>query len=108
MGLLDEAIREHLELKRRRGTDPRVLAREEREALAPVPHHHDILGAEPAEDPIAYLPVADSPTEAHAVPTPAPFSLDEPPAGHLSASQETAELDMALVMGEDPPPWQHP
>jgi hypothetical protein len=36
MGLLDEAIREHLELMRRRGADPSAIAREEREALAPV------------------------------------------------------------------------
>src|SRR5437588_9844800 len=35
MGLLDEAIREHLELKRRRGADPAAVARAEREALGP-------------------------------------------------------------------------
>ncbi len=37
MGLLDEAIRDHLELKRRSGADPGVVAREEHEALAPGP-----------------------------------------------------------------------
>jgi hypothetical protein len=36
MGLLDEAIKEHLELKRRRGADPTDIEREEREALGPV------------------------------------------------------------------------
>ncbi len=36
MGLLDDAIREHLELKRRRGADPGEVARQQREALAPV------------------------------------------------------------------------
>jgi hypothetical protein len=36
MGLLDEAIREHLELKRRRGADPGEVERLEREALGPV------------------------------------------------------------------------
>ena len=36
MGLLDDAIREHLELKRRRGADPTELERQEREALGPV------------------------------------------------------------------------
>jgi hypothetical protein len=36
MGLLDEAIKEHLELKRRRGADPTEIEREEREALGPV------------------------------------------------------------------------
>lgn len=36
MGLLDEAIREHLQLKRRRGADPTEVERLEREALGPV------------------------------------------------------------------------
>ena len=36
MGLLDDAIREHLELKRRRGADPTEIERAEREALGPV------------------------------------------------------------------------
>jgi hypothetical protein len=36
MGLLDEAIREHLDLKRRRGADPNEIERLEREALGPV------------------------------------------------------------------------
>ena len=58
MGLLDEAIREHLELKRRRGADPTEIERLEREALGPVrplgqePPGPDTLGvgtADPAE-----------------------------------------------------------
>ncbi len=36
MGLLDEAIREHLNLKRRRGADPAEVERAEREALGPA------------------------------------------------------------------------
>ena len=36
MGLLDDAIREHLELKRLRGADPGAVAREEHDALGPV------------------------------------------------------------------------
>jgi hypothetical protein len=36
MGILDDAIREHLELKRRRGADPSEIARLEHEALGPV------------------------------------------------------------------------
>ncbi len=36
MGLLDDAIREHLELKRRRGADPAEIERDEQEALGPV------------------------------------------------------------------------
>jgi hypothetical protein len=36
MGLLDDAIREHLELKRQRGADPSEVARDERAALGPL------------------------------------------------------------------------
>src|SRR5438552_18612562 len=36
MGLLDDAIREHLDLKRRPGADPAEVERAEREALGPV------------------------------------------------------------------------
>jgi hypothetical protein len=36
MGLLDEAIKEHLELKRRHGADPGEVARLEHEALGPA------------------------------------------------------------------------
>jgi hypothetical protein len=36
MGLLDDAIREHLELKRSRGADPTEVSRQEDEALGPV------------------------------------------------------------------------
>lgn len=52
MGLLDEAIREHLDLKRRRGADPAEIERAEREALGPVRRGRD---PEPALDqPPAY------------------------------------------------------
>ena len=36
MGLLDDAIREHLELKRRHGADPTEVERQEQEALGPA------------------------------------------------------------------------
>jgi hypothetical protein len=36
MGLLDDAIREHLDLKRSRGADPSEIAKEEADALGPV------------------------------------------------------------------------
>src|SRR4051812_9900030 len=36
MGLLDDAIRQHLELKRRHGADPSEVARQEQEALGPA------------------------------------------------------------------------
>jgi hypothetical protein len=59
MGLLDDAIREHLDLKRRRGADPSEIAREESEALGPVRR------GEPAEvadaDAALDRPYADEP-----------------------------------------------
>lgn len=54
MGLLDEAIRDHLDLKRRRGADPADVERAEREALGPVrrdPFEHGPDDFEPASMP---------------------------------------------------------
>lgn len=48
MGLLDDAIREHLDLKRRRGADPAEVARLEQEALGPV--RREPAPDEPAAD----------------------------------------------------------
>jgi hypothetical protein len=101
MGLLDDAIREHLELKRRGGADPNAVARAEHEALAPVfPDEAEVLDGH-GDDPPAGSPVADS-----------GLDVDEHVEEHrhgahqladLSAmSQETAELDMRAVMEEDP------
>jgi len=102
MGLLDEAIREHLELKRRRGADPTAVAREEQEALAPsfpAEHgdpdgddgyrEHEPQGVHDEEAPAQVGPVDDA-ADAHAE------------LGDLSgAGQETAELDMQAVLEED-------
>ena len=46
MGLLDDAIREHLDLKRRRGADPNEIERAEREALGPVRRGPELAGEE--------------------------------------------------------------
>ena len=46
MGLLDDAIREHLDLKRRRGADPAEVERAEREALGPVRRNPEPLDDE--------------------------------------------------------------
>jgi hypothetical protein len=54
MGLLDDAIRDHLDLKRRRGADPSEVERAEREALGPVrrnPTPAELAEAEAAEAP---------------------------------------------------------
>ena len=68
MGLLDDAIREHLDLKRRRGADPAELERAEREALGPVRRKGDVAPADyPADADEAFdaeaedAPVGSSP-----------------------------------------------
>ena len=50
MGLLDDAIREHLELKRLRGADPTEVARQEREALGPARRVADAQEEEGADE----------------------------------------------------------
>jgi hypothetical protein len=93
MGLLDDAIREHLELKRLRGADPGEVAREQREALDPVPR-------EPSEELLEDASDADR----------AEVALEgDPPASEsgfdagLAEAGETAELDMESVLGEESP-----
>jgi hypothetical protein len=70
MGDLDDAIREHLELKRLRGADPAEVARQEHDALAPVTRSHPIVvspprpsDSEPLEDPERH---ANGSSQAHA------------------------------------------
>ena len=67
MGLLDEAIKEHLELKRRHGADPGEVARLEHEALGPA--RRDPAPAAMADEPAAAQeaaePVAQDPYLEH-------------------------------------------
>ena len=64
MGLLDDAIKEHLELKRRHGADPGEVARLEHEALGPA-----------RRDP---APAAvEEPVAAEQAPAPAPVAGDD-------------------------------
>jgi hypothetical protein len=101
MGLLDEAIREHLELKRRRGADPGEIARAEHEALEPI------FPEEPVPTDGAEEPRAEEGAEAHAYLSerdgtdPAAERHEVEPVGGTAAEgtdfsnvgQETAELD---------------
>jgi hypothetical protein len=86
MGLLDDAIREHMELKRLRGADPSDLARQEHEALGPVVREHD------PEEPAAIEDGADGDRDLSVDPHPA----REPDFANIG--QETAELDMRTVL----------
>jgi len=79
MGLLDDAIREHLDLKRRRGADPAELERAEREALGPVRRKGDVAT-------VGYPDDADEAFDADA-----DADADEAPAGSSPAAYDQAE-----------------
>jgi len=115
MGLLDDAIREHLDLKRRRGADPEEVASAEQEALGPPGRPtplEDAASASAAElepDEVAAAPdepfdvFADEEIEADEVPS--EDRLEAEPATELyDASAESAtadEEDELLVEEED-------
>ncbi len=92
MGLLDDAIREHLELKRLRGADPGLVSREESEVFGPVRDHEPGTGdgETAAQQPPAH---EDGPREGSDSPEPAGFS---------NVGQETAEIDMRTVLEDEP------
>jgi hypothetical protein len=103
MGLLDDAIREHLELKRQHGGDPSEIERQEREAFgpggrrtAPVEDAAEAASAdtdaavEPAEAPEAAPP--EDMAAAPAVPEePEPGAIDPPPDGERGEAEGTEE-----------------
>src|SRR5829696_6271846 len=79
MGLLDDAIREHLELKRKHGANPEDVARQEQEALGPGMRNE--FAHPDAPEAAAEAPAADEPApplnEDAAPPEP-----EQPPAGY--------------------------
>ena len=99
MGLLDDAIREHLELKRRRGADAEEVTRQEQEALG-APQRAEFAGAAPAAtaepDAIEDAPVEDAPA-----PEPEPERVPErEPEPDIPLDQATVEYT--------PPPLDEP
>jgi hypothetical protein len=116
MGLLDDAIREHLELKRRRGADLEEVARQEDEALGD-PRSGEFARPEaeaPAEEPAAAVPEApvedeqapELPRESAPEPAPPPepgneawLEEDDRPVDPV-AGQPTAEFTPADVEPE--------
>jgi hypothetical protein len=107
MGLLDDAIREHLELKRLRGADPGEVAREQREALDPFPRDEhgspdqDLSAAEDgATDMLGETaPVGTARAETDDL---AGAASTAPGAEFSDDPQQTAELDMRSVLDETP------
>jgi len=111
MGLLDDAIRDHLELKRLRGADPGEVAREQREALEPDLRGGPAAGEEQlataveeqrAQDSGETLPVRTTPAVT-STSTADPVRAPQPTHSESSSNvaEETAELDMSSVLDED-------
>jgi hypothetical protein len=97
MGLLDDAIREHLELKRRRGADPGLVSREKRDALrvergAKAGGEQDLEA--PEEGPPSAHPLEDAGGSSGEI-----HSGDVE--GATTTGQETAELDMRTVLDQE-------
>jgi hypothetical protein len=113
MGLLDDAIREHLELKRRHGGDPGEIERQEHEALGETP---DETPAPPEAEDEPVEPLGDATTvmePAAAVPDPVepvqPVGAGdvagdeiEPPPGEEEVPSAGHEAD---APGYDEDPW---
>jgi len=91
MGLLDDAIREHLELKRLRGADPGAVAREEQDALGSVRREDE---AHREEDSEKMSPDADRSSLPDAESTP----VDDSPI----PGQETIEINMEAELAAYP------
>ena len=118
MGLLDQAIREHLELKRQHGADPGEVARLEREALGPpVRETQEVLTATtgPAGAPPAAAqmtppapepePWADEPRAESAHQATAPFNAEQAMVDEANGSGgAAAPTEAAPAAGEPPPP----
>jgi hypothetical protein len=101
MGLLDDAIREHLELKRRRGADAEEVTRQEQEALG-APQRAEFAGAAPAAT-AEPAPVEDAPApapEPELGPEPVPEAEAEPE----PEPERDIPLDQATVEYAPPPP----
>ena len=90
--MLDDAIRDHLELKRRRGADPGEVDREQAEALAPV--------SDPEREADSATE-AGHPPDAGRDPETGTAVSGEPHADAGDELPETAELDMERALRSD-------
>jgi len=84
MGILDEAIKEHLDLKRSRGADPAEVTRQEHEALGPVRREPAADAVPDAAAPEAPAPEAPAP-EVPVQEAPAKLSTEAARAMHIRA-----------------------
>src|SRR3954447_1905617 len=104
MGLLDDAIREHLELKRKHGANPEDVARQEQEALGPGQRNEFAQPEGAAQAPrerrapddraaAAAPPEACKPPPADELPEGEPGIAEEPPAAEAPGYDEDPWLD---------------
>jgi hypothetical protein len=125
MGLLDDAIREHLELKRQRGADAEEVEQLEREALGPVVRGDelapDVAGGEidpfPSEieshgvDPetaYEYEHPIEEPPAGYTEPMPEPEPEPEQPPLSPHAGQPTEEFDVESAHAREDAAAEHP
>ncbi len=105
MGLLDDAIREHLDLQRRRGADPTEVERAEREALGPVRRAPEAAAeAEPSAEVVADPEVAYE-HDAESEPGLAYDHEDESSWSHASLEEAPANAHREV---EDDDPFAEP
>ena len=106
MGLLDDAIREHLELKRKHGANPEDVARQEQEALGPG-QRNEFAQPETATEAPAEAEADEAPLEAPEAAAPPEFEppaapVDELPEGEPGIPEEPPS---AQAPGYDEDPW---
>jgi hypothetical protein len=112
MGLLDDAIREHLDLKRRRGADPEEVARQENEALGPPRRGEfatpeDDAGVVPEygdEPPVEDEALLDEPEELPAAVAGEPADDDHEPWPEEPATGEQATTEFTPDDADETPP----
>ncbi|MEJ7788226.1 MAG: hypothetical protein WKF96_25800, partial [Solirubrobacteraceae bacterium] len=114
MGQLDDAIREHLELKRRRGADTAEVTRQEQEAFGP-PRRGDFetvpvaVADEPEhalDEPAAFAD-EPAPTALHVVEDPYPVQ-EEPPRPHGDPADDLPHAAPEPVREPGPPLQDEP
>ncbi|MDO8213889.1 hypothetical protein [Conexibacter sp. CPCC 206217] len=98
MGLLDDAIREHLELKRRRGADPAEVARAEQDALGPVRREPE---ADSVQETVQEEPHVSARDEGGAYPEHDVAPTGEHAVGHGSAAHEFAPEEETRILPPD-------
>ena len=114
MGVLDDAIREHIELQRQHGANPSLLERQEQEALSPARRE---APAHPAEDQaeedavVADAVEADPPVEAAEPEVADPEDFQEPATTgvpEFAVPPPTSVMDEPALEEKPPAPTEPP